>query len=112
MYPMLQGFCGKKAYPLLCKASLLCVQLKTLDMEYMLFMLDLMYMTGLLRLQGVMEGVPASKDYKGGFACKLMSKDLGLAAAAAQHCGAKVPMSEEAARLYQQVKGKVPSAKC
>ncbi|DBB16316.1 hypothetical protein WJX82_001354 [Trebouxia sp. C0006] len=52
---------------------------------------------------GVMEGVPASKDYKGGFACKLMSKDLGLAAAAAQHCGAKVPMSEEAARLYQQV---------
>lgn len=73
-------------------------------------MLDLNYTTGLLRLQGVMEGVPASKDYKGGFACKLMSKDLGLAAAAAQHCDAKVPMSEEAARLYQQVKGKVPSA--
>lgn len=52
---------------------------------------------------GVMEGVPASKDYKGGFACKLMSKDLGLAAAAAQHCNAKVPMSKEAAKLYQQV---------
>ena len=54
-------------------------------------------------LQGVMEGVPAAKDYQGGFACKLMSKDLGLAAAAAQHCGAKVPMSQEAAKLYQQV---------
>ena len=50
-----------------------------------------------------MEDVPASKDYKGGFACKLMSKDLGLAAAAAQHCNAKVPMSKEAAKLYQQV---------
>ncbi len=72
-------------------------------------MLHLNYMSG---LQGVMEGVPASKDYKGGFACKLMSKDLGLAAAAAQHCGAKVPMSKEAARLYQQVKGKVPSVNC
>ena len=53
-----------------------------------------------------MEGVPAAKDYKGGFACKLMSKDLGLAAAAAQHCGAKVPMSQEAAKLYQQVQNK------
>lgn len=53
-----------------------------------------------------MEGVPAAKDYKGGFACKLMSKDLGLAAAAAQHCGAKVPMSQEAAKLYQQVQHK------
>jgi 3-hydroxyisobutyrate dehydrogenase-like beta-hydroxyacid dehydrogenase len=75
-------------------------------------MLDLAHMTRVLGLQGVMEGVPASKDYKGGFACKLMSKDLGLAAAAAQHCNAKVPMSEEAARLYQQVMGKVPSANC
>ena len=54
-------------------------------------------------MQGVMDGVPASKHYKGGFACKLMHKDLGLASAAAQHCGAHVPMSAEAARLYKQV---------
>lgn len=54
-------------------------------------------------VQGVMDGVPASKDYKGGFACKLMHKDLGLASAAAQHCGAQVPMSTEAARLYKKV---------
>ena len=54
-------------------------------------------------VQGVMDGVPASKDYKGGFACKLMHKDLGLASAAAQHCGAQLPMSAEAARLYKQV---------
>ncbi len=50
-----------------------------------------------------MDGVPASKDYKGGFAAKLMSKDLGLASAAAEHCNAKVPMSQEASKLYQQV---------
>ena len=50
-----------------------------------------------------MDGVPASKDYKGGFACKLMHKDLGLASAAAQHCNASVPMSAEAAKLYKQV---------
>ena len=54
-------------------------------------------------MQGVMEGVPASKDYKGGFACKLMHKDLCLASAAAQHCNATVPMSTEAAKLYKQV---------
>lgn len=56
-----------------------------------------------MHVQGVMDGVPASKDYSGGFACKLMHKDLGLASAAAQHCGAQVPMSAEAARLYKQV---------
>lgn len=50
-----------------------------------------------------MDGVPASKEYQGGFACKLMHKDLSLASAAAQHCGAQVPMSTEAARLYKQV---------
>merc|ERR1719499_530530 len=28
---------------------------------------------------GVMQGVPASRGYSGGFACDLMAKDLGLA---------------------------------
>ena len=51
-----------------------------------------------------MEGVPASKEYKGGFACKLMHKDLGLASAAAEQCGAQVPMSAEAAQLYKTVR--------
>lgn len=50
-----------------------------------------------------MDGVPASKEYKGGFATKLMLKDLGLAEAAARHCNASVPMSAQAAKLYQQV---------
>lgn len=54
-------------------------------------------------VQGIMEGVPASKNYEGGFACKLMHKDLGLASAAAQHCGAQIPMGAEAAKLYKTV---------
>ena len=62
-----------------------------------------MHMSLQIHLQGVMDGVPASKEYKGGFATKLMLKDLGLAEAAAQHCNASVPMSAQAAKLYQQV---------
>lgn len=54
-------------------------------------------------VQGVMDSVPASRNYQGGFATKLMLKDLGLAEAAAQHCSASVPMSAQAAKLYQQV---------
>ena len=50
-----------------------------------------------------MDSVPASRNYQGGFATKLMLKDLGLAEAAAQHCSASVPMSAQAAKLYQQV---------
>lgn len=53
--------------------------------------------------QGVMDNVPASREYQGGFATRLMSKDLGLAEAAAKHCNASVPMSAQAAKLYQQV---------
>lgn len=33
---------------------------------------------------GVMENVPASRGYEGGFACELMLKDLGLASDAAK----------------------------
>lgn len=50
-----------------------------------------------------MASVPASREYEGGFATRLMSKDLGLAQAAAKHCNASVPMSMQAAKLYQQV---------
>jgi 3-hydroxyisobutyrate dehydrogenase len=45
-----------------------------------------------------MEGVPSSRAYKGGFASRLMVKDLGLAIKAAQHCHAPLPMAEEARR--------------
>lgn len=47
---------------------------------------------------GVMEGVPASRDYAGGFGAALMLKDLGLAQDAAGE--QPVPMGEMAHRLY------------
>lgn len=47
---------------------------------------------------GVMEGVPSSRGYKGGFASRLMVKDLGLAMQAAQHYQAPTPMAERAQR--------------
>ena len=52
------------------------------------------------RAQGVQDGVPSSRGYRGGFAASLMVKDLGLAATAAEHCGAPLPMAETAAELY------------
>lgn len=51
---------------------------------------------------GVMEGVPASRDYQGGFMTKLMLKDLGLAAEAAVSSAAYTPMGELALRLYKK----------
>ncbi|KAH9306864.1 hypothetical protein KI387_011268, partial [Taxus chinensis] len=36
---------------------------------------------------GVMAGVPSSKNYEGGFSCKLMAKDLGLALVSAKEVG-------------------------
>ena len=45
-----------------------------------------------------MEGVPASRGYRGGFASRLMAKDLSLVVTAAEHCGAPVPLSQEAQR--------------
>ncbi|MBF67332.1 MAG: 3-hydroxyisobutyrate dehydrogenase [Gammaproteobacteria bacterium] len=49
---------------------------------------------------GVMEGVPASQDYEGGFLTRLMLKDLGLAMEAALETGAATPMGALARNLY------------
>lgn len=51
---------------------------------------------------GVQEGVPSSRGYAGGFASRLMVKDLGLVLAAAEGCGAPVPMAAVARRLYEE----------
>lgn len=51
---------------------------------------------------GVMDGVPASNDYQGGFLVKLMNKDLGLAADAAARLGADTPMGDLARKLYAE----------
>ena len=49
---------------------------------------------------GVMEGVPASRDYQGGFQVDLMFKDLGLAMDVSQKSAAATPMGSAARALF------------
>ncbi len=49
---------------------------------------------------GVMENVPASRGYSGGFGSALMLKDLGLAAEASMASGSPIPLGELARNLY------------
>lgn len=53
---------------------------------------------------GVMEGVPASKGYEGGFMINLMLKDLGLALEAAKTSSSSVPMGALSQSLYTLLK--------
>ena len=50
---------------------------------------------------GVMEGVPASRGYEGGFLVDLMTKDLGLAMETAEQSRSSVPMGSLARNLYR-----------
>lgn len=50
---------------------------------------------------GVMDGVPASRGYEGGFLVDLMSKDLGLAMDTAEGSRSSVPMGALAKNLYR-----------
>ncbi|MDR2230023.1 3-hydroxyisobutyrate dehydrogenase [Elizabethkingia ursingii] len=50
---------------------------------------------------GVMENAPASKDYAGGFAVDLMTKDLGLAAATGLETKTATPLGSTALNLYR-----------
>ena len=50
---------------------------------------------------GVMDGVPASRAYQGGFLVDLMAKDLGLAMATAQASKSAVPLGSLAENLYR-----------
>ena len=50
---------------------------------------------------GVLDGVPSSKGYSGGFGTSLMLKDLGLVMDAAKSAGAPVPMGQSAHAFYQ-----------
>lgn len=49
---------------------------------------------------GVMDGVPASRDYEGGFLVNLMNKDLGLAFDNAVKNQAAIPMGSLARNLF------------
>ncbi len=51
---------------------------------------------------GVMESVPASKGYEGGFQVNLMNKDLGLALEAGLKSQSATPMGNLAKSLYVQ----------
>jgi 3-hydroxyisobutyrate dehydrogenase len=53
---------------------------------------------------GVMEGVPASRGYTGGFLVDLMIKDLGLAIDAAEGTEMAIPMGTLARNLYRLLK--------
>lgn len=50
---------------------------------------------------GVMEGVPASRNYQGGFSVALMLKDLGLAMDTAASSASSTPLGALAKNLYQ-----------
>lgn len=54
---------------------------------------------------GVMENVPSSKGYAGGFGVDLMLKDLGLAAQAAMSANSPIPLGELARNLYAMHSG-------
>lgn len=49
----------------------------------------------------VIDTVPSSNGYQGGFMSKLMQKDLNLAMQTAQEVNAKTPMGTKATELYQ-----------
>ncbi len=49
---------------------------------------------------GVMENVPASRGYTGGFGSVLMEKDLGLALGAAKEVKARLPLGAAAHQIY------------
>ncbi len=49
---------------------------------------------------GVMEGVPSSNDYQGGFQVDLMFKDLGLAMELSQQSASPTPMGSQARALF------------
>ena len=51
-------------------------------------------------MPGVMAGVPASRDYSGGFGTDLMLKDLGLAEEAALTSASAIPLGGLARNLY------------
>lgn len=52
---------------------------------------------------GVMEGVPSSRNYQGGFASKLMAKDLDLAAGSAKEAAVKHPFTNLAQEIFHEL---------
>ena len=53
-------------------------------------------------MQGIMEGVPSTRDYKGGFKAKDMAERLAAALASQSLAKSALPMTQQAAQLYQR----------
>jgi 3-hydroxyisobutyrate dehydrogenase len=49
---------------------------------------------------GVMENVPASRDYERGFGCELMLKDIKLALEAAKEVNCKTELGDKSKQIY------------
>ena len=54
---------------------------------------------------GVMENVPASRNYDNGFGCALMLKDLGLALEAARTAGVQTELGDKSREIYSRLTG-------
>lgn len=52
---------------------------------------------------GILENAPSSKDYQGGFASKLLKKDLSLAFELANRTCSSVPLGNKAFQIYEQI---------
>lgn len=52
---------------------------------------------------GVMENVPSSRDYEGGFAVELMLKDLRIAIEAAEKSNSSCPLGKQAKEIYEKL---------
>ncbi|KAG8271122.1 hypothetical protein J6590_069498 [Homalodisca vitripennis] len=52
---------------------------------------------------GVMDSVPASNNYQGGFMSHLIVKDLSLAHAVAQRSGSSTPFGKQALDIYKMI---------
>ncbi|KAJ3679357.1 hypothetical protein LUZ60_017368 [Juncus effusus] len=52
---------------------------------------------------GVMQGVPSSRNYDGGFTSKLMAKDLSLAMASAGETGFNCPLTSYSYNIYKKL---------
>merc|ERR1712002_1260236 len=54
---------------------------------------------------GVIEGVPSSNEYNGGFASELMLKDMRLCKKAAENCKAQIELAKHSIKTYETVCG-------
>jgi 3-hydroxyisobutyrate dehydrogenase len=52
---------------------------------------------------GVMENVPASRDYERGFGCELMLKDIKLALEAAKEVNCKTELGDKSKQIYEKL---------